>query len=172
MAKGIRFKFKGQIEDIDLGFNGVMNVFNFLGGKQHDMEVGLFNKEAAEKGWINETHPRYPRPWFSATVEFRQEAWFDQMQESFRQELDRQRRTRRKSKSKRYSPGNRIRQATADLMVQDFRDAIEQRMYWTDIEPGLFNNAETTIKKKGFDHALVETKQMVNSLRAQFKGRK
>lgn len=165
-----RFKFevKGGIKrDVDKGFHNIVKLLNLLGGPQLKVDIGLpegTDPDVIFRATVNEfgvPSKRIPaRPWFSATIDANAEKYLDTIQELF---------WRTFKNPDEAKTANRLREEVAAIVVADLKSAIGDRKYWPEVNPPALENAPRTIKKKGFDHALVETGRLYNSIRFEMK---
>lgn len=166
MAKrkgGFDVEISGEIEDVDLGFDNVTKLMNFLGGKQRSVSVGLpdgTDPEVVMRGVINEfgaPMKRIPaRPWFSATIDANAKRYLDIMTDRFWKSF-------RDPDARK--TGNDIRQEVAEAIVNDLQTSILDKKWWpSKTTPAALHNAEKTIAKKGFDHPLIETGELHDAI--------
>lgn len=168
MARGgIKIRLNARVvRDKDLGMDKLIRLLNFLGGRQRSVEVGLVDgtrQEVLDRAAINEfgAPPFIPRrPWFSATVDQNTDRYLKKLEESFWEEF---------RAPQRGVDGNALREKVAQMVVDDLKEAITQRKFWPKENPSAINNAPETIRKKGFDHPLIETGELLESIRYKIK---
>ena len=138
--------FKLKFEDKDKGYANWQKGLGFLGGKQSKMEVGLLegitDPEDIRTGAINEVGvPRKNIParrWLRDTIDRNDTSYLRLLGDLYLEELE----------SGMKGGDARIKRTVGELIASDLRRAITQ---FHDPE-----NADATVKKKGFNNPLVE----------------
>lgn len=165
----IKVQIVGTIEDVDLGFENLLKLLNFLGGEQVSVDVGLpegTSEEVLFKGIVNEfgsPAARVPsRPWFTSTIDANTDRYLKILSDMFWKSF-------RNPDAKK--TGNDIRVAVAEAIVRDLKASISDRKWWPQQAPTARNNRPSTIEKKKFDHPLFETGELLAAIRYEMKNR-